>query len=459
MDKREAALTAAYNAAVELRDQAYEAVDALPADAADEVVAEASQTLEDAAAEVERCKANLDQHKRIAAARAASPKIDLPVEMEEVDQSEKNYAREKGSSRDAEVYTPDGKHSYFRDLAFATIQNDMGAAKRLAQHEQITKERKLAATDAALKRDVETTDFSNSGFVPPQYLADMWIPIPRGKRPFADACVKIPLPPDGLTLTIPKVTTGVSVATQVNQADAVSETDSNADVVTASVNLFAGQNDLSLTAVERTRPGFDGIVMRDLVAAYNEYLDTQLLSGTGANGQHLGIRQVTSPYTVAYTDGTPTAAELFPKLYDAIQGPLTNKVGPVTAIWAHPRRAAWLASNLSSTFPLFQVDGLYQAAGSQSNGLIMNVSGVPVRTDVNIGTTYGASTNQDEIYAVNMDEMFLAEGELRTRALPEVLSGTLQVRFQVFAYSAFIPHRLSKNISIVSGTGLVTPTF
>jgi hypothetical protein len=40
-----------------------------------------------------------------------------------------------------------------------------------------------------------------------------------------------------------------------------------------------------------------------------------------------------------------------------------------------------------------------------------------------------------------------------------VLGGTLQVRLQVLAYSAFISGRQPKSISIISGTGLVAATF
>ena len=56
-------------------------------------------------------------------------------------------------------------------------------------------------------------------------------------------------------------------------------------------------------------------------------------------------------------------------------------------------------------------------------------------------------------------DILLFEGILRTRALSEVLSGTLQVRLQVYAYSAFIPGRQPKAISKINGTGLIAPTF
>jgi HK97 family phage major capsid protein len=203
----------------------------------------------------------------------------------------------------------------------------------------------------------------------------------------------------------------------------------------------------------------DMVIYRDLAGAYDVALDTQLISGTGANGQHLGIRAVSSPNTVAYTDGTPTAAELLPKLYDAIQKVASNRYRQANLIVMHPRRAAWLASNLSSTFPLFQQGGLYQGLGTQDQGFAGMIGGVPVLMDPNIGVTYGAGTNEDEIYVLFVDDVLFAEGPIRQTMFEEIGSGNLLVRLQLFAYSFFVPHRQVKSITIISGTGLVTPAF
>ena len=51
------------------------------------------------------------------------------------------------------------------------------------------------------------------------------------------------------------------------------------------------------------------------------------------------------------------------------------------------------------------------------------------------------------------------EGAIRARALEQTLAGTLQVKLQVFAYSAFISARQPEAIGHISGTGLATPAF
>jgi hypothetical protein len=66
---------------------------------------------------------------------------------------------------------------------------------------------------------------------------------------------------------------------QPAEADAVAETDQDTDVLEAPVVTIAGQVDLSRQALERTFPGADVVIFRDLVADYDMKLDRQLISG------------------------------------------------------------------------------------------------------------------------------------------------------------------------------------
>jgi hypothetical protein len=55
---------------------------------------------------------------------------------------------------------------------------------------------------------------------------------------------------------------------------------------------------------------FDEIVMRDLLADYARRVGLQVLSGTGATGQVLGLRNVTGIEDGDVDVGPPTAVEL-----------------------------------------------------------------------------------------------------------------------------------------------------
>jgi hypothetical protein len=100
-----------------------------------------------------------------------------------------------------------------------------------------------------------------------------------------------------------------------------------------------------------------------------------------------------------------------------------------------------------------------QAVGTQNQGFVTSFGGLRVVLDPNIGTTYGAGTNEDDIDIVRSSDLIRMESELRQVAFDQVLSSTLTIRLQVFAYSAFVPGRYPSTITIVSDTGLATPSW
>lgn len=430
--------------ALKLLDEADTKIQGLPADASDEEREFHKNTFARAERNVAEAREKLERAIAIQKAREAVP----PLGDDEPSESEKR----EGFRGRVEVNEPPTYHkgnrrdvSFLKDI-WGSMHGDPAAQQRLARHKMET-------------RDVDTSDPGAGVFVPPKYLADEWAELPREQRPFANALPNRPLMAEGMSFTIPRLTTGASVAVQQTEADAPSETDADGTLLTVNVRTIAGQQDMSIQAFERTDPGFADVVLSDLRAAYDSYLDTQLLSGTGSNGQLPGIRGVTGRNTVTYTDATPTSAELLPKLYDGIQQIADGRKANPDLIVMHPRRAAWLASNLSSTFPLFQQGQLMQAAGVQDGGFLLSVAGLRVVIDSNVGVLYGAGTNEDEIYIVRSADLAVYESPLRVRVLQEVLSGTLQVRVQVFAYAAFASGKQPEAIAHISGTGLAAPSF
>lgn len=340
--------------------------------------------------------------------------------------------------------------SFFGDIYQAT-RGEGDARRRLDKH----------ASEMAVEQRAGLTTTANAGggFVPPVYLGEMWAEFPRESRPFADALPSSPLMSNGMSITMPRITTGAATKVMVTEN---TTTTAGADMVEATITVpvrtLAGSQEVSQQLLDRSDPSIDGIIFNDLRASYDALLDTQLLSGIGSAGEHLGIRAVSSPNTVTFT--TPvTAAAAVPKLYDGIQKIASNRYAPADLVIMHPRRAAWLASNLSSTFPLFQLGNLNQASGTQNLGFVGNIAGLRVVSDANIGVLYGAATNEDEVYIIRSSDMHLWEGPLAVRVLPDVGSSTLTVRLQLYGYSAFASARQPKSISIVSGAGLVTPVF
>jgi hypothetical protein len=89
-----------------------------------------------------------------------------------------------------------------------------------------------------------------------------------------------------------------------------------------------------------------------------------------------------------------------------------------------------------------------------------NILGLPVYLDPNIATNTGVSTNQDIIIISRFADAYLFEGTPKAEVFRETLSAEATVRFRLYNFVAFTAERyVGVNTSIVSGTGLVTPSF
>lgn len=432
-------ITEARQAVTVALDDMEAAVEAVALAEGDDIAA-ADERATKAEAEVERRRAIVSRLEAIEEARAAQP----PMVPASDDTPEVRVAIKSEPS----PYRPDERGvSFFRDL-WASTKGDRDAQDRLARHRAQTEGRDLSAS----------SDTGGADFVPPVYLEELYVPVNRQARKVVNTIPTLPLPDQGTAIEMPKLDSGVSVAASADNGT-VSETDATTSTVTANVRLFAGQQDISVALFERTN--MDAIILADLVAAYDSALETAVVNGTSGANSHVGLLQVASTNSITYTDASPTAAETIGPVYDAISKIEQETAGRYTCthLAMTPRRAAFLASSLSASSSLFQVGNYVQTLGEQSGGSLISIAGIPVVTTTGIPTNLGAGTNQDRIIAYSADTMRFMEGPLRTRVLTEVLSGTLTVRIQAYAFSAFASERMPAAISVVSGTGLVTPAF
>ena len=360
-------------------------------------------------------------------------------------------------TRESRTYSERSDSSFFKDAYNAQFKSDFTAQDRLARH---MREEEIE------RRDVGTAQFE--GLVIPQYLIDLAAPLARAGRPFADfATNKMTLPPSGMTLNISRMTTGSSTAVQVTQNDAVSETDVDDTLLTVNVRTIAGQQDLSRQAIERGT-GIDVFVAADLIKSWHTTLDSQILNGAGTAGTIKGLR-ASGGNAITFTSTAPTVGLLYPKLADAIQQIQTNSFTNPTHFIMHPRRLAFLLAAVDSTNrPLVvpAANGPMNASGVGAGASVYGNSGyqmmgLPIITDANVGTTYGTTTNQDEIYVVNAGESHLWEqpGSPFTLRYDATGAGNLTIKTVVYGYAAYTAERYPLAASIISGTGLSAPTF
>ena len=353
--------------------------------------------------------------------------------------------------------------TYLQDLYACQIQKDPVASERIARH---GRQVELERPEIMKYRAIGTA--AVSGFVPPQYLSDLFAEYARGGRPTANLCASATLPSTGVTFQVPRVTTATATSVQATEGGAIGNQDLDDTLLQVNVCTIAGYVDLSRQALERGVQ-VDSLVYSDLSADYNAKLDAQVINGTGLNGQHLGMLGVSGINAVAYTDATPTIPECWPKLADAVGKVVSGRFTGPTAMVMTPTCWAWILAEKDSTGrPLVEPEGVAvnpiatpSAGAPQYPGVAGRLFGVPVILDGNMPSNLGAGTNETRVLVADFRDAILFEDGSAPAQLrfEDVLSATLQVRLVAYGYSGFAGGRQPKAISVVSGTGLIVPAL
>lgn len=437
------------------RDQLAAERDQIVTDASEERGEDANLTAEETARfdELRGEISNIDAQIEPLQAREAELAAEAEREQRLAEQADRYRAADNnGRNRDRvdvrvgqepATYRQDGDHSFFGDLF--QRQNDFGAQARLQRHME--------------ERAVGTGAFG--ALVPPQYLLDQFAEVARAGRPFANLCTQFDLPDSGMTINIPRGTTGTSAAIQASEGASVSETNFDETTLVVNVRTIAGQQTLSRQSLERAGRDTDAIIMGDLMGAYSVSLDGGIITDDGTSGTHLGVLNVSGKVAVTYTDASPTVAEFVPKVADAIQQINAGRFLPPDVIVMHPRRWGWLtAATDSGGRPLVGITAGQNVIGdgdAAAVGRVGTLLGVPVYVDANIPTNLGAGTNEDRVIVARRADLMLWENGTNTVSV-QVPDG-LQVTVAMYGYSAFTAGRYPTGIGVISGTGLVTPTF
>jgi hypothetical protein len=356
------------------------------------------------------------------------------------------------------TYRPDQdrRGSAFEGDVAAAFLGDYEARDRLSRH---MAEERVERGDQ-LQRAAGTGAFS--GLVVPQYLTDLYAPAAAARRPFADSIRSHDLPAQGMTVNLSRITTSTSVDLQATENSAVAEQDIDDTLLSIPVQTNAGQQTLSRQAIERGS-GVEPIVLDDLFRRYSTRLDATLL-----NQATNGLTNVAT--AVAYTDATPTAGELYPKVLESLAGveaALLDQASGDNIAVMHSRRWYWMQNAMGATWPLITQPGIVAqtlgvnyatAYGSGVRGVLPN--GTPVIVDNNIATNLGAGTNEDEIYLVDRNECHLWEDSAAPMFIraEQPKAGSLGVVMVVYGYFAYT-HARYAHARKIAGTGLITPAF
>ncbi|HLM07099.1 MAG TPA: phage major capsid protein [Blastococcus sp.] len=442
--------------------------------------AEHEQTVARILAAVGNGSPTAEQATQLRAARDGILTVDDDLDQAQRAQRAATFRRELGVggarvTGEPTTYGERSGQSFIRDMFASRFLGDGAAAERLnrAQNE--------ARADMQ-QRAVASSGYA--GLVVPQYLVGAVAPVLRAGRPIANSLNRQPLPEQGMILTIPRGTTGAAVGSQATENSALQNTDEVWANLSVPVVTVGGQQDVSRQSIERGTPGLDQIVFRDLAGAYAAELERQIITGSGASNQHLGVLNTAGISTATAFGAAVTATNFTVKVAGAVaavSSPGTAIAPKIIAM--HPRRWAWMLAQVDTTGrPLVSpsgdgptsiasvsVPGGYSGDGDDLTTVVAvgKLHGLPVITSSQIPTNLGTTGTEDVVLVLDADELLLFEDDPLPRFLrfDEPLGGNLTIKLVSYAYSAFTAGRYPQASArvgaadTVASNGLQAPAF
>ncbi len=384
-----------------------------------------------------------------------------------------------------EIYTPGGRHSFIRDVAAVSGIAGAGVSQfdaepRLRRHNEQRQaavaaegdvaQRMLAKMGIEVRRQPSAETRALSATVPsaakefmaPKWLVDQWASVSRAVSPLRRLVTRLDLPPDTLELRVPRFNSASGVVPMEFENTDPPEHYGETDEIAAGVATFSGAVLLSQQQYDRGHMVNDDILVTDFAEGYGESISEQIISGSGTNGEMLGLLNVPGINVVTYTSGSPTPAGVLEACGQAAAAVSTTRKRPPSAFIMRGGRWFWTSGTSqgtgSSAEPV-QRPGTGNVPSEADTGPFGPVSNLPVYLDETVPTDVTAA-NRDTALAVRARDILLLEqpGGPRLMAFPEQFGTQLSVSLTWVAYAALIPHRYPSAIASVQGTGMTIPT-
>jgi HK97 family phage major capsid protein len=405
----------------------------------------------------------------------------VKVQSERIEELEENDLREARAAEHRRVYgggvpsgwavtgepdtyqdplnVPNGP-SFFKDLRNAR-QGDWAAAERI--------QRNHAAVMETRTGDMTTVAGAGGQFAPPAWLVDEFIALARPGRVTANLATRDTLPAGVSSINLPKVSSGTTTGVQILQNSSLSDTAMTTTSVSSGITTIGGKQVVSLQLLNQSGIPFDRVVLADLAADYAKQLCQQVLYGSNVSGQLRGLVGVST--NTAYTTTSPalvsvtSANSFYNKVIAAAAGIATTRFLPANAVVMHPNRWAWCLQALDGNVrPIIAADGgIFNAPAISTDvvaeGSVGTIGKLPVYIDPNISLAANSVTNQDEVYVLRREDIYLWESQLLLESFEATYADQASVLFRALAWSAFIPDRYTASVASIRGTGLVAPSL
>jgi HK97 family phage major capsid protein len=355
-------------------------------------------------------------------------------------------------------------NSYFRDLGRAKVFGDDEARNRLTRSAKFETETRALGNTGAVGG-------SGGEFAPPEWLVDDYLKLIRAGRVTANLFQHMDIPDGYSSINLPKVATGTTTAIQSTQNTALSQTDLTTTYVQTGFATIGGKQVVSQQLLDQSAIPFDQVILNDLAADYAVRVGTQIYLGTGTGSGTTsvvnGLGAATYGTTTTWTQASPTVAGFYGQCTKTLAAFLNTRLMPPTCWVMNPRRWFWLVGQVDTAGrPLVVPIGAaynpiatMEGTGSIPQGLAGYFLGLPVYIDPNSPANLGSGTNQDNVYLIKQDDLWLLEGAPKAEAFRETYADSVGVLFRMYGYIGTILNRYTQSIAVITGTGLVTPTF
>ena len=373
-------------------------------------------------------------------------------------------------TREPLTYEKHLPRSSFGDRALAELNDDPRARGRLRRHaEEMDVElprfldRIYRGSPEGLEVRVNPSRVDGQGgyFSPPLYAQELFSTAPRAKRVLAGMIPNFLLTAQVIEVKLPRIVEG----TKAQGGSDVSPVP-NQDFTDASVEswceTFMGQSDCSMQQLEQSPPtaALDVVVLKDLLESYDEQLEASLFTGLGKEKQQIaGILNLpTGAGNVTVVTATGTKGyEIFKEL-GRVAGQLGDARKCPPEVWLmRTARWAYIGTEEDEEKLPLAVPG-HQAIPAppftfddDRPAVAPAILGWPTYLSDAIPVTVNG--NQDIILAARPTDSVLFESQKHTSVFKEVLSGTLQARFQLHGYGAAL-HRYPTGLAYLTGAAL-----
>jgi HK97 family phage major capsid protein len=329
------------------------------------------------------------------------------------------------------------------------------------------------------QRASSSTPGQGGYFAPPIWMEEQFVHAPRAGAPLAALWTRLELPLGvGRTVSLPLFQAGNGAGTGMQTGDgaAVLGRDPADAAVTAPIGTLAAVLDASVELVDMSPVNFDFTFLTDLQEDFATQLNGQLLLGNGVNnlatsginGQlnglipggvlsaanHLWLSSTNNTSAQTWVNGqgaTPGIAASAHQMTAQLYSKFARYRGlPATHWIANPDVWAIISGTADSqNRPLVElgrtVKALHGLPFVEDANLVSSFGGTtPPSIDVSAGVvspTAGSGGYAPVLLGRWADCVYFSSAP-RVRVLPEVLSGSLQVRFQVTQYLASFPNRV-----------------